>query len=137
MASRFYVKAAADAPEKGPFTEDLLKQSIDNKLLGENALVREENGTEWVSVRARQTKKQNERDAMLVQFARKDAVAAERSTATASNRRVLLGAVAIVTGLLLTIVSYRGAEEVGGGRYVVFTGLIVFGIVQVIRGLVR
>jgi hypothetical protein len=62
-------------------------------------------------------------------------------TATATARKsglgnIIIGIVVTAVSLGLTISSYSAAEETGG-TYVVCYGLIIFGIVLTIRGLVQ
>lgn len=52
------------------------------------------------------------------------------------SRDLLIGGLWLGGGLLVTIVSFASASE-GGGRYVVTTGAIAYGLVRLIRGLTR
>jgi hypothetical protein len=51
----------------------------------------------------------------------------------ASRKNVVYGALWCIGGLIVTIVSYSEATD--GGRYVVAYGAIVFGAIQLFRGL--
>ncbi len=58
--------------------------------------------------------------------------------APSGGRDILVGAVWLVCGLLVTIASYSLASSgVGGGRYVITTGAIAYGRVRLSRGLAR
>ncbi|MCA9675136.1 MAG: hypothetical protein KC464_08890, partial [Myxococcales bacterium] len=49
--------------------------------------------------------------------------------------RFYAGLFAIVVGVLITVVTYEGAASQGGGTYLIAYGPIVWGIINVIRGL--
>jgi len=49
------------------------------------------------------------------------------------NRRIIIGVLAFAAGLILTVVGYQMAPATGG-RYFVFWGLMVYGIIEFIRG---
>jgi hypothetical protein len=50
-------------------------------------------------------------------------------------REIIIGSVFLLGGLAVTLISYSAAS--GGGRYVIASGAIAFGLVRLIRGLVR
>lgn len=50
---------------------------------------------------------------------------------------LIVGALWLGGGLLVTFLSYSAASSGGGGRYVVTTGAIAVGAVRIVRGLVR
>jgi hypothetical protein len=58
------------------------------------------------------------------------------SPASEARRDVLVGALWLGGGVLVTVVSYSLVPE-GGGRYVVTLGPIVYGAVRLLRGLAR
>ncbi|UJR84771.1 ArnT family glycosyltransferase [Sandaracinus amylolyticus] len=60
---------------------------------------------------------------------------ADPAQVAAGQRDILIGAVIAVVGIGLTIAGASAAE--GGGRFVVFYGAIVAGIVQMIRGAMK
>ncbi len=51
-----------------------------------------------------------------------------------TNSGVILGGALVAVGLALTALTYAAAKSDGGGRYVIFTGLIAAGILLVLRG---
>lgn len=53
------------------------------------------------------------------------------------TRDIVIGALWLVGGLVVTLGSYSSASSSGGGRYVVTTGAIVIGVVRIVRGLLR
>jgi hypothetical protein len=55
--------------------------------------------------------------------------------AVGAGRDLVVGGAWLGGGLLVTVVSYGAAS--GGGRFVVATGAIVYGIVRIVRGLTR
>jgi hypothetical protein len=52
-----------------------------------------------------------------------------------AGREILIGSIFLLGGLAVTLISYSSAAN--GGRYVVASGAIAFGLVRLIRGLVR
>jgi hypothetical protein len=61
------------------------------------------------------------------------ALAADAEQRAASSRALTVGAVALVIGLVVTAATYAHAES--EGVYVLAWGPIVFGLVQLVRGL--
>ncbi len=55
----------------------------------------------------------------------------------AAKRNIAFGAVWLLGGLIVTIGSYALAVAANGGRYVATYGLIIFGAIQLIIGLVQ
>jgi hypothetical protein len=69
-----------------------------------------------------------------------EAPAASQPAATATNspgRDIAVGAAWLGGGLLVTFASYSAASSGSGGRYVVTTGAIAYGLVRLVRGLVK
>ena len=66
------------------------------------------------------------------EYAEADIDAQIRRNKSASSTNMAIGVTMIIAGVGLTAATYSAAS--GGGRYVVFTGLIVFGFVRLIRG---
>jgi len=140
MGERYFVRASEGAPEKGPYTIEAIKKSHERQMLKDDAIARAEDGTETqtlakllgVGVVA-------PRDAahakMVSEFAQQDAESAARREQSAGSSQMLIGVASIAAGVVLTAVTYSAAS--GGGRYVVFSGLVVFGIAQLIRGAAR
>ena len=62
------------------------------------------------------------------------AVAREAETRAAASRHVTQGALALLVGLVVTLVTYAHASA-DGGVFVMALGPIVFGLVQIARGL--
>lgn len=52
-----------------------------------------------------------------------------------SARDLIIGSLWLGGGLIVTVVSYAAAS--GGGRYVITTGAVVYGLIRVIRGLTK
>lgn len=59
-----------------------------------------------------------------------------RRESAVPSSNLLVGALSLGLGLVLTLLSYRGAFGPGSGRYTVFTGLIAVGGYRLFRGLV-
>jgi hypothetical protein len=62
------------------------------------------------------------------------ALAADAEQRAASGRALVIGAVALAIGLVVTAATYAHAGT-DGGVYVLAWGPIVFGLVQIVRGL--
>jgi hypothetical protein len=62
------------------------------------------------------------------------ALAADAEQRAASSRALAVGAIALLVGLLVTAATYAHADT-DGSVYVLAWGPIVFGLVQIIRGL--
>lgn len=62
-------------------------------------------------------------------------VAADPSPARTPQRDVVVGALWLVGGVLVSVLSFSLASDGGGGRYVITTGAIAYGLVRVVRGL--
>src|SRR5438045_472409 len=134
--ARFFVRAKEGALEKGPFSFAQIKESHRAKRLADGALVRPDDASfDSRTVRDLLIAKEDERTAMLVSFARQDEAAEERHQKRMGNTKVILGIACIVAGVTTSAASYASASEAGGGRYIVFTGLFVFGLAQLLRGL--
>lgn len=54
-----------------------------------------------------------------------------------AKKDILYGALWCGGGLLVTLITYSAASSGGGGRYVVTWGAIIFGGIQLIRGLMN
>jgi hypothetical protein len=53
------------------------------------------------------------------------------------GRDIAIGAIWLGAGLLVTLVSYSAAASENGGRYVVATGAIAYGLSRLVRGFVK
>ena len=51
-----------------------------------------------------------------------------------AGAQVLVGLLFLVGGIAVTALTYKSAVAQGGGRYVVAHGPIIFGVVQLLRG---
>lgn len=51
------------------------------------------------------------------------------------NGNVVLGVILVVVGLGITFLSYSSAVSKGGGTYMVAWGLVLVGVVRIVRGL--
>ena len=132
---RYFVKSREDAPEKGPYTLDAIKKSFENQMLKGEAIVRPESGGAAQSLRELlelPTPREAGRNALTSEYTQADMDAMVRRNKSAGSANMAVGAVMIIAGLGLTAATYSASS--GGGRYVIFTGLIVFGFVRLIRG---
>lgn len=127
------MKPSEGAPEKGPFTMEVIRESLQAERLRDTSLLREEDGSEWVSLRELVRMEEDAREVKRVQAARIVDVKDELYRRRKATNRIILGCVALGAGALLTFMSYDGAPS-KGGRYYVFRGLIVVGIAELIRG---
>jgi hypothetical protein len=132
---KYFVRADANAPVKGPFDRDAIKKSLERELMKPDAEARAEDAEEWVTLKSLFKEEDDAKDRRKEEAEFQRAVAvrnmerqAERSGGGAN---VAVGIVMVVAGLGLTAASLSAGR--GGG--VIFGGLIVFGIVRVIRGL--
>ena len=133
---RFFVRSSEDGPEKGPYAMDALQKSFDRGLLKPDAMAREEGGETWISLKellapeiAKGVRKRTAEDEADFQRARARDYEIESQGRT-GNANLGIGIAMIVAGIVLTLISTSSA----GGGGVIFVGLIVFGIVRVIRG---
>ncbi len=53
------------------------------------------------------------------------------------NGHLVIGIIALLVGLLITVVTYSNASGASGGTYVVAYGPMAYGVVSIIRGLAR
>jgi hypothetical protein len=134
--AKYFVRASADAPVKGPFTRDAIGKSLERGLMKLDAEARAEDGEEWVTLKSlfkpEEDSKQRRREQAEyreAQTARDMQAAAERAR-SGGSANVAIGVVMLVAGLALTGISMSAGSRGG----VIFVGLIVFGIVRVIRG---
>jgi hypothetical protein len=65
------------------------------------------------------------------------AAAAEAPQPPSGFRDLLIGSIWLVGGVLITLVSYSVASAAGGGRFVITSGAIVYGLVRIVRGFSR
>jgi hypothetical protein len=138
---RFWVRASQDAPDKGPYTRAQIEQSNARGLLKETALVRPEAApdTESKSLRDFCEEKAIRKEQMLADWKRADEERGIKRGQNSGSGRLWLGVVMLALGDILTVDGYaeasNGWTSSGVGTYVVFTGLIVMGIVNIVRGL--
>jgi len=64
-----------------------------------------------------------------------DAQPAATPAKASPQRDMLVGGLWLAGGLIVTLVSYSSAS--GGGRYVITTGAIAYGLVRVVRGMMK
>lgn len=134
---RYFVRASVDAPIKGPFDRDSIRKSLDRGLMKPEAEARidDAEGTEeWVALKTLFKPEIDEKrhKAEGAEFERAVALqnllrGHERKEGGAN---LVVGVIMIVAGLGLTAASMSAGR--GGG--VLFVGLVVFGIVRIIRG---
>ena len=131
---KYFVRANADAPVKGPFERDALKKSLDRGLMKPEAEARREDSDDWVALKVMFKPETDAKQRVMddVEFQRAVAlVNMERSHERREGGANLgIGLAMVVAGIVLTLVS---TSQAGGGG-VIFVGLIVFGIVRIIRG---
>lgn len=66
-----------------------------------------------------------------------EAEAAPSAVQQSGQRLIMLGTLWLLGGLIVTAASYQLASSSGGGRFVMAYGAVIYGIVQIIRGLMR
>jgi len=135
MGERYFVRAKADGPEKGPYEVAAIKSSFDNGMLKGDATVRGETSGSTLTLRELleiPSPRERIRSEAAREYASQDLDRNVMQHGTDGSTNVMIGVGMIVAGLGLTAATYSAAS--GGGRYVVFSGLIVFGFVRIIRG---
>jgi hypothetical protein len=50
-------------------------------------------------------------------------------------QRMMIGTAFFLGGIFLTYLSYEASQAFFGGRFIIFRGMIIFGIIQFIRGI--
>lgn len=132
---KYFVRASADAPVKGPFELDALRKSLDRGLMKPEAEARGESSEEWVTLKSlfKPEVEAKERKAESAEFERAVAMRnmERQGERGAGSANVTIGIVMLVAGLALTGVSMSAGQSGG----VIFVGLILFGIIRIIRGL--
>lgn len=135
--AKYFVRAAEHAPIKGPFERDSIRKSLDRGLMKPEAEARAEDATDseaWVTLKslfkpeddAKEMKAESaafERSVMMQNINRQH----ERKE---GNANLVVGVIMIVAGLGLSAASMSAGRSGG----VLFVGLVVFGIVRIIRG---
>jgi hypothetical protein len=156
---RYFVKTGHAAAEQGPFS----RAEIDERGWNELVFVRDENGEEWRRLRSfrrerpAETTERTEREGSVTtgaaapRAARSSPVRQRSSVANpptwherdarleaheASSRSLLWGLLLLGGGGACSLVSYFAALGTGTGRYLVFTGAMVAGAVNIVRALV-
>jgi hypothetical protein len=136
MGDKYFVRSSTDGPEKGPYEIDALQKSFDRGLLKSDAMARLDGGEKWVSLKellapeiAKGVKRRSAEDE--ADFARARARDFEIENQRRSGSANLgIGLAMVAAGIVLTLIS---TSKAGGGG-IIFVGLIVFGIVRIIRG---
>lgn len=136
MGDKFFVRSSEDGAVKGPYELDALHKSFDRGLLKADAQARLDGGEKWIPLKellapelvkaARKRTKEDEADFERARDRDRE-IENQRSGGSAN---VAIGAVMLIAGLGLTAVSLSAGQ--GGG--VIFVGLILFGIIRIIRG---
>ena len=134
-AERYWVRASPGEAEKGPYDVALVKQSFDRGLLTPNAVARDENGETTRTLRELFEAKDLARAKEVAKLSEEDFERNYQREASKKRGGLYVGLGMIGLGIVLTFATYSAASESGGGRYIVFTGLFVVGIVRVIRSL--
>jgi hypothetical protein len=125
----YYVKHGEG--EKGPYTEEVLRESFSDGTLRGSSLVRADGSEGWkrldvvVEPRRRAPARSSDVDSGAA------AAAARRA---AGERNMLVGGLICVVGIVITAATYSSAAN-GGGRYVVAWGAIIFGALRFFRGM--
>jgi hypothetical protein len=70
----------------------------------------------------------------IIEDATDDAPLPQRS-GNRGMQRMMIGTALFLAGIFLTYISYEASQSFLGGRFIVFRGLIIFGIIQFIRGI--
>jgi len=145
----YFVRSSPNGPEKGPYELEVIRSSHEQGLLKLSALARPEGEDEVHFVAEllglpvpEGARKTAEVSAALPNRATADAARAavaprpqRPAQASTGSPNLMIGVVMLAAGVILSVLTYSAASESGGGRYVVFTGLIAFGIVRIVRGL--
>ena len=134
---KYFVRASVDAPIKGPFDRESIRKSLDRGLMKPEAEARiddAEGAEEWVKLKVLL---KPEEDAKL---RTEETMAFQRAVALQNldrahqrkegNANLVIGAVMIGAGIILSAASISAGRSGG----LLFVGLIVFGIVRIIRG---
>jgi hypothetical protein len=136
MGDRYVVRSSADGPEKGPYDLEQLQKSYDKGLLKAEAQARVEGGEKWIPLKDlfapvvdRREKRRKRDDDEDFERAR-DVERQIENERRVAQQNMYLGVGMIAGGVLLTVVSISA----GGGRGAIFIGLIVFGLVRLVRG---
>jgi hypothetical protein len=136
---RYFVKANEDAPEKGPYTLDLIKKSHERGMLKGEAICRLENGKETYPLStllgqptpADASRSRGGYDGGMRDRTRDELEHASRQqAASAGSANLVIGLIMVAAGIGLTFISMSAA----GGGGAIFIGLIVFGFIRMIRG---
>ncbi len=136
MSNRYFVKSNPDAPENGPYSHESIKTSYETGMLNRRAVVRAESDGRTMTLQDLldiPTVSERVRSEAEREYARAnvDRNVRDRRTGDGSTN-LLTGVGMVVAGIVLSVVTYSAAS--GGGRYVVFTGLIAVGLVRIVRG---
>ena len=142
---QYFVKTNDDAPEKGPFDLNAIRESVKRGLFAKNGLARKQDGADWspiaqvlsmpagASVPGAVLTKEDRAYAAQLRQEEAERLAARSNSGKSGG--MAIGLAMIGLGVVLTAVGYSAAGEGGGGRYILFYGLIIAGIVRVVRSL--
>jgi hypothetical protein len=124
----YFVKMKEGDEERGPYTLEALRSSFKRQLLGPTAMIRTRESVEWIPLR--------ELIEATVQPARPrnpDTAPGRhepwRARQEAPNNNPMIGLAMVLGGLALTAVSFSA----GGSRGILFFGLVIAGIVRMVR----
>jgi hypothetical protein len=133
--TKYFVRSASDAPEKGPYSPKELARSLEKGLVGAKATARREDSDEWVPARdvvgaylAERAEKRSARSSAATEHAM-----AAVPSARAPNIVVWTGVLMGVAGIALTafFASSGRSSEIWP------VALIVGGAYMAVRGLIR
>ena len=135
MSDSYLVRSKEGAREQGPFSFAVVEESVQAERLNEACQVRPADGGEWIPfVELRRQKKQLRDDRSAAATAAVER-AAEVNAKRTSSTQLVIGLLVLVVGIGASVLSRQTAEP--GSTYFVFRGLVILGMVLMIRSQVR
>jgi len=134
-SSVYFMKATESSPGRGPLSREELVEALVPDLIRQTATIRGENDTEWRPPDASLLAEIEQRKSDRQRKALEDVAARERGARQVNAARVRRGIMILFAGVCLTLLTHCVADAVGGRTFVVFTGLMIWGVVDIIRGL--
>jgi hypothetical protein len=142
---RYFLKVGR-APERGPMSRDELINALVPGLTRRNALVRVESSVpavrgyqptdpDWAPPDASLISAVEEREALTQQSTSRERAANEELARKYIAERFRYGLIKIALGATLSLASYLYAVSAGGGIYIIFTGLTLWGIIDIVRAM--
>jgi hypothetical protein len=123
----YFVKVKDGADERGPYTLEALRSSFKRQLLNPSAMIRPAKTAVWMPLRkVIEAHPEPEVPPTLESILARDERQAFR---VAPTNNVTIGFALIAAGVTLSTLSYAA----GGSHFSVFWGLVIAGIVRMIR----